>query len=91
MNSPSSWGSLRPPPPARVALLCFGLFPSVCHLILGAGVASSPVLGPAREGTRPSPRQKSTPLSVACNQPCDPCANPSSLWDSGAERGVQED
>nr|KAF6272634.1 calmodulin 3 [Myotis myotis] len=75
----------------EVALLCFGLFPSVCHLILGAGVASSPVLGPAREGTRPSPRQKSTPLSVACNQPCDPCANPSSLWDSGAERGVQED
>lgn len=82
--APFPQGSLSPcPPPARVALLHFGLFPLVCHLILGAGVAASPVSGPAREGTRPSPRQESMPMPLHATSPVIPCANPSSLLGQG--------
>lgn len=59
MNSPSSWGSLRPPP-ARVALLCFSLFPSVCHLIWVLGwlpVLSWDLLGRGR-GPHPGRRAR---------------------------------
>lgn len=89
-TQPSSPEGSLCPPPARVALLSFGLFPFMCPLTLGAGVAASPVPGPAGEGMRPRPGRRACLPLLHATSPVIPCAHPSSLSGRGAERGIPE-
>nr|KAF6409200.1 calmodulin 3 [Rousettus aegyptiacus] len=63
----------------------------VCHLSVGTGAAASPVPGPAREGTRPSPRQKSSPWPLHATSPGVLCKSPRASGTGSLSGAPQKD